>query len=475
MKNKIIYRIIISYILAVVFSFFLTSFLNSHLTYKHFLKEEQEALYREANYIAGSYVSSYYNRATTTTSMEAELRAISLYIESDIMFIATDGNVIIDTGNKGIPFIDNFDLTNYADKHYTIDTFFGMYDSKHLSVYYPVVYNFTTRGYVVISKPVSLIRSKSDSVFLYNYITLAVCYIILAVILVYFNRFVSKPVNHMIDVITAYAKGNFANKINLKRNDEIGRLAASLDYMASEFSNVNEYQKKFITNISHDFRSPLTSIKGYLEAMLDGTIPLEMQEKYLKIVISETERLTTLTNNILTVNTVSDKGTVLDIQSFDITKVIKSTIETFQGECEKKKIHFKLLFSEKTLNVLADKTKIEQVIYNLIDNAIKFSSNDSSIIVSASEKGDQILISVKDFGIGIPKESIPKIWDRFYKSDLSRGKDKKGSGLGLAIVKEIIVAHNEYIDVISTEGVGTEFIFALPKDKESRTPFLELD
>lgn len=472
MKNKILYRIIISYILAVVFSFFLTSFLNSHLTYKHFLKQEQEALYREANYIAGSYVSDYYSRTTPVNSMATQLKAISLYIESDIMFIATDGKVIIDTGNKGIPLIENFDLTNYADKHYTIDNFFGVYDSDYLSVYYPVVYNFSTRGYVVISKPVSLIRAQSDKAFVYNYITLIVCYTILAGILVYFNRYVSKPVNRMIDTITAYTKGNFTEKTGIKRNDEIGRLAVSLDYMASEFSNVNEYQRKFITNISHDFRSPLTSIKGYLEAMLDGTIPPEMQEKYLNIVISETERLTTLTNNILTVNTVSDKGTVLDIQSFDITKVIKSTIETFQGECEKKKIHFKLLFSEKTLNVIADKTKIEQVVYNLIDNAIKFSNNESSIIISASEKGDHIIISVKDFGIGIPKESIPKIWDRFYKSDLSRGKDKKGSGLGLAIVKEIIVAHDEYIDVISTEGVGTEFIFALPKDKESRTPFL---
>ena len=159
----------------------------------------------------------------------------------------------------------------------------------------------------------------------------------------------------------------------------------------------------------------------------------------------------------------------------DIIAIIKQTIETFQGTCEKKKIKFKLIFSDSELFINADQSKIQQVIYNLIDNAIKFSNNDSSIIVSVSEKGDKALISVKDFGIGIPKDSIPKIWERFYKSDLSRGKDKKGTGLGLSIVKEVITAHNEYIDVVSTEGVGTEFTFALPKAKESRETFLGLN
>ena len=112
--------------------------------------------------------------------------------------------------------------------------------------------------------------------------------------------------------------------------------------------------------------------------------------------------------------------------------------------------------------------KIQQVLYNLIDNAIKFSHHNSTIYVETTEKNEKVFVSVKDTGIGIPKDSIPKIWERFYKTDLSRGKDKKGSGLGLAITKEIIQAHNENINVISTEGIGTEFIFSLPKVKDYR-------
>ena len=144
---------------------------------------------------------------------------------------------------------------------------------------------------------------------------------------------------------------------------------------------------------------------------------------------------------------------------------LKHTIETLEGSCKKKGIKFSLTFSGTALNVKADKGKIQQVIYNLVDNAIKFSHDNSFIYVTVKEKGDKAQISIKDTGSGIAKKDIDKIWDRFYKSDASRGRDKKGSGLGLSITKEIIQAHEEHIDVISTPDVGTEFIFTLPLAK----------
>ena len=141
----------------------------------------------------------------------------------------------------------------------------------------------------------------------------------------------------------------------------------------------------------------------------------------------------------------------------------RTTAVSFEGRCTAKKISIELLFASKTLSVYADKRKIQQVLYNLLDNAVKFSNPDSNIYIETTELGGKVLVSVKDAGIGIPKKSINQIWERFYKTDLSRGKDKKGTGLGLSIVKEIINAHGESINVISTEGVGTEFIFSLSK------------
>ena len=183
----------------------------------------------------------------------------------------------------------------------------------------------------------------------------------------------------------------------------------------------------------------------------------------LNIVLNETERLHKLTNSLLTLNNLNTKGMLLDISRFNINAVIRNTAASFEGTCRQKMIAIELILTGDELYVKADVGKIQQVLYNLLDNAIKFSHPDSTIFIQTTLRFEKVYVSVKDTGIGIPKDSIKKIWERFYKTDLSRGKDKKGTGLGLSIVKEIIQNHGETIDVISTSGVGSEFIFSLPR------------
>lgn len=166
--------------------------------------------------------------------------------------------------------------------------------------------------------------------------------------------------------------------------------------------------------------------------MADGTIPPELYGKYLNIILFETERLTDLTRDLLTLNEFDTKELLLNKSDFDIQEVLKSTAASFESACTQKHISIELLLMPDAVFVLADKRKIQQVLYNLIDNAIKFSENDSLITVEVSEKNEKVFISVKDHGIGIPRQEQTKIWERFYKSDLSRGKDKKGTGLGLS-------------------------------------------
>lgn len=261
----------------------------------------------------------------------------------------------------------------------------------------------------------------------------------------------------------AVRDGNFRYEFQVDSEDEIGYLAASLAYMASEVAKSEDNQKRLVANISHDFRSPLTSMRGYLEAMQDGTIPPELHEKYIGVVLNETDRLTKLTNSLLTLNNLNTQGMILDRTNFDINPVIKNTAASFEGTCRSKFITIELVLTGEQMYVNADMVKIQQVLYNLVDNAIKFSHKNSSIKIETIEKSNKLLVSVKDNGIGIPKDSLKLIWNRFYKTDLSRGKDKKGTGLGLSIAKEIIQSHNENINVVSTEGVGTEFIFTLEK------------
>mgnify|MGYP003032615532 CR=1 FL=1 len=310
----------------------------------------------------------------------------------------------------------------------------------------------------------NLYESRSNIVEVMILIFIIIYALFFSFLLIYFYR-VHKPLKEILKGALEFANGNLSYTIPVDSEDEMGYLSHSLNYMADKLNKNGEYQRKFIANVSHDFRSPLTSIKGYVNAILDGTIPYEMQERYLKIIAFESERLEKLTRSLLTLNELDMKKRMMHIQRFDINDTIKNTAATFEGICTSHQIRLELLLSGHELYVRADMEQIQQVLYNLLDNAIKFSNDNSSVQIETTVKGGKVFVSVKDYGTGIPKESLGKIWDRFYKIDASRGKDRKGTGLGLSIVKEIINAHNQNIDVISTEGVGTEFLFTLEKTK----------
>ena len=363
--------------------------------------------------------------------------------------------------------INGFDPTLTSGSFYSVNNFFDSFDADVLSVIAPITGDYKVKGYVAIHTGMADIEQSGAGLLNISYIILAVLLLLSLIILIFFTEMVYVPLKKITYATEQYASGNMHYEFQVESEDEIGYLAACLNFMASEIARSEDDQKRFVANVSHDFRSPLTSIRGYLEAMLDGTIPPEMHEKYLTIVLNETDRLTKLTNSLLTLNNLNTRGMLLEKTDFDINNVIRKTAASFEGSCQTKNIRFELILTGDELYVNADMDKIQRVLYNLIDNAIKFSPQDSAIRAESSEKKNKIFVSVKDSGIGIPKDALKLIWDRFYKSDLSRGKDKKGTGLGLSIVKEIIKAHGENINVISTPGVGSEFIFSIKKaDRE---------
>lgn len=464
MIHSLYYKFILGYLIFGLLGFVTIATFSSELTQRYLIRQQSECLYDEANQIASSYSSMYHGRDMELTSSFPELTRAASYLHAQIWIVDRQGTVVADsdasqqTGWR----IEGFDPTLPGNKYYAIGNYFNQFSQKVLSVHAPITGNYNTYGYVVIHLPIASLRAARDGILNIVYITSSIVFGISLIILLVFTKTVYFPLKRITEGANEYAQGNLTHHIAVKTRDEMGYLAATLNYMSDELNKMEEYQKTFIANVSHDFRSPLTSIKGYLEAILDGTIPPEMYEKYLNRVISETERLNKLTQGMLTLNTLDSKG-YLNRTNFDINRVIKDTAASFEGTCKEKNINFDLTFSDTLQMVYADLGKIQQVLYNLIDNAIKFSHNDSTIYIQASGKYEKIFISIKDTGIGIPKDSIKKIWERFYKTDLSRGKDKTGTGLGLSIVKEIIQSHGENIDVVSTEGVGTEFIFSLPK------------
>ena len=355
--------------------------------------------------------------------------------------------------------IKDFNPAEAGGSQYLFGTYHDYFPEKMITVLAPVTEGFLTRGYLLIHKPYEDLADIHHHIMLITYIVFLVIYLLSFSILLGVHYFVYRPLRKITEAAKQYASGNLEHEIHINTEDEIGYLSASLNYMSSQIRDMNDYQKKFIANVSHDFRSPLTSIKGYVNAMADGTIPTELYDKYLKIILFETERLTDLTQDLLTLNEFDTKELLLDKSGFDIHEIIRNTAASFEGTCTSKKISIELLFASKVLPVYADKRKIQQVLYNLLDNAIKFSNPDSIVSIETTERSGKVFISVKDFGIGIPKKSLNQIWERFYKTDLSRGKDKKGTGLGLAIVKEIIEQFGGEIIIESSEHEGSNFRF----------------
>ncbi|MDO4292776.1 MAG: HAMP domain-containing sensor histidine kinase [Eubacteriales bacterium] len=470
MRKTLYLKFVLGYLIFGFFGFLVVATFVSSMTLEHLKREKADSLYKEATLIADTYASDLYSSNTSLETVKGQLDALSTYLAARIWIINPSGRIIMTTDApldvEHETVVEDFDPTVTSGSFYTVGDFFGWFDQETLSVFAPITASFKVQGYVVIHLSMASIRASSESLLNISYIMLIIFFLLSLIILIFFTEMVYLPLRKITAATEQYAAGNMHYELQVDSEDEIGYLAASLSYMASEIARGEDNQKKFIANVSHDFRSPLTSIRGYLEAMLDGTIPAELHEKYLGIVLNETERLTKLTNSLLTLNNLNMKGMVLEKTRFDLNRVIRSTAASFEGTCQAKHIGIELVLTGDEMPVLADKSKIEQVLYNLLDNAIKFSHSESAIKIETTEKHGKVFVSVKDSGIGIPKDSLRLIFDRFYKTDLSRGKDKKGTGLGLSITKEIIQAHGENINVISTEGVGSEFIFSLPVAEE---------
>lgn len=471
MKKTLYFKFLIGYMIFAFFGFIAVATFTTNMLREQTVREQANALYREATLVAGTCAADLYNSQATLETVKYHLDALDTYLEANLWIINPSGRMVLDSKEvldvETEVIVEGFDPTITEGSYYTVGDFFGCFGQDMLSVFAPITSEYKVKAYVVIHYPMDKINDTVNDYAIIAYIQLSITLFLSVIIILFFTQLVYKPINKITTATEAYAAGNMHYPLQVDSNDEIGYLAASLSYMASQVAQSEDNQKKLVANISHDFRSPLTSIRGYLEAMQDGTIPPEMYDKYLQIVINETDRLTKLTNSLLTLNNLNTKGMVLEKTDFDINDVIRNTVASFEGRCQAKKIGVEIILTGEEMYVVADKGKIQQVIYNLLDNAIKFSGNNSVIVVETTEKKNKIFISVKDNGIGIPKDEVKMVWDRFYKSDLSRGKDKKGTGLGLSIVKEIINSHDENINVISTEGVGTEFIFSLPKSDKN--------
>ena len=467
MRKTLYFKFILAYVLFGIFGFTIVATFVSSMTLEHTRREKADDMYREATLIANTYATDLYNSEVSLDSVQRQLSSIATFMDAEIWILNPSGRMVVDSAKtidpQAVVNVEGYDPSVVNKDQYVVGTFFGWFTEDQISVIAPITGEYRIKGYVCIHLPYSQIVDSANSLLNISYLELLVLFLLSLIVLIFFTEMVYIPLKKITTATEQYAAGNMNYRIKVESEDEMGYLSASLNYMASEIARQEDDQKKFVANVSHDFRSPLTSIKGFLEAMIDGTIPPEMHEKYLKVVLNETNRLTKLTNGLLTLNNLNTSGMLLHKTDFDINAIIREVAESFEQTCKDKKVAIELVLTGEKLYVNGDVERIEQVLYNLVDNALKFSHHDSVVRIETTEKHSKIFTSVKDSGIGIPKEDQKQIWERFYRTDLSRGKDKNGTGLGLSIVREIIRAHGENINLVSTEGVGSEFIFSLKR------------
>jgi signal transduction histidine kinase len=291
-----------------------------------------------------------------------------------------------------------------------------------------------------------------------SFISLAIT----SVFFFYLSRRITAPLREMNRVAFHIARGEFDQRIKIKTRDEVGALGETFNSMAASLAGLDQMRKDFVANVSHDLRSPLTSIHGFVRAFLDGTIPDERKRHSLKIMEAQTERMIKLVNDLLDLARIEAGQLEIRPVSFNLSELVRQVVARMEPECGKKQVTVEVLAEEtQDINVVADRDRIDQVLVNLVQNAVQCSSPSSSVEVIV-KKCAQAVISVKDDGPGIRQEDMEAIWERFYKADKARTK-QAGTGIGLSIVKHILDLHHSPIDVQSEVGKGSIFTFTLPR------------
>lgn len=460
-------------ILIVTLMFFFVIFSNTFQ--KYFVEYTQDIMIKQAKMIAEEYKSLGEFRQAPNQLIDQvyfKIQVLNSYLDATTWIVDKHNSMIVvsQANEKIVP--DGQIAEQYAIKEVfkgntiRIQTGFEEYFSTPvLTIGYPIeIFNKVEYALFIHTPMPQVLETIEDVRAIMLKVGSMTCAIIFAIIYL-ISRQMTKPLKEMNDVAKRIANGEFDKRISIEGEDEIGELASSLNYMASELDKIEVNRKAFIANVSHDMRSPLTSIQGFVTAMLDGTIPPDRQEKYLKIVLNESQRMIKMTNDILELNKLEEGNLPLKKMEFDIHAMIKDLIANFENIIREKQVKVNLILESKEQIVFADPEKIVRVVQNLMDNAFKFVGQEGTIEIETLSKQNKVWITIKNSGPPIPIEEQHSIWERFYKADLSRGKDKKGMGIGLVIVKEIIKQHGEEIGVISKEDELVQFYFSLPKAK----------
>ncbi len=470
LKKGIFSRLCMTYI-AILLIVFLFITIASTTTLTQYMINAQKERVLAAGKTLEYWTATYQieqNDARSERAYKNSLKSWSQLLGTQITVSNMDGEIVSSTTDvSSVP--AEYLKKIAAGKRVVVKqgNFGGEFNDKQLTIGVPAKYNGTIVGAMFFNTPMKTLNATTNEI-AEMFIICAALSILAAFILVYIQtRRISKPIAEINRAVRNIAAGNYAERVQVTGNDEIGQLASSFNFMADSIENLEDMRSGFISDVSHELRTPMTSISGFAQSILDGTAPEEKRDEYLKIIVDESKRLTKLVNDLLEMSKMSSSEYQLSIEKFDLNELVRVCIISLESRITERNLDLNVDFESEALNVLGDKDAIQRVILNLMDNAVKFSYENTTMGIRTWTRNKKAYFSIGNFGAGIDQKDLSNIFNRFYKTDKSRRREKTGAGLGLSLCKNILTLHKQSIWVESnpakegTDAKYTTFTFTL--------------
>ena len=459
-----------------VLSFTLLSTAFMLLSYRYILSEKRESMQRNAGYIANFTAANYQLFLDVRNEVYLDyVASIALISDSYVIMANPDGSIIYAT--EGRNFYEYQDAVIPSDVvsqvleqgSYTgITNLGGIYPERRYLASLPITSTLggltVTQGLVLVSADTSTLSemwAATATIFFFSAVVVLLIAVVASTIT---SAHQARPLNEMAEAARKFGRGEFDVRVTSYqgRCDEIGTLAEAFNSMANSLQKVESQRADFIANVSHELKTPMTTISGFAEGILDGTIPPEREREFLQIIVSETRRLSRLVRRMLDLSRLNAlaENSVTAQEQFDLTEIMSQVLVSLEGKITQRNLDVDVQMPQDKLMVWGDPDAVTQVCYNLLDNAAKFAAPGTAITVQITKKDGKAYTSVSNLGSTIPADELPLLFERFHKADYSRSMDREGVGLGLYIVKTILGNLKESITATSEDGV-TKFTFTL--------------
>ena len=453
------------------------------LSAQYFKQDNLDTLEKKANQVSLILENNYAANNRQYIDFQTGKNALNIFSaasEADFFLVDPSGRTLLctDTGScrHSTYIIDSATMAKAKGEGYRgVTTLGSIYEHPSYVVGVPIRSEGVVIGSVFAGADAVGMSTFLKDVFRIFLIGALLVFAVACIVVYFSTEAMVRPLRTMVRATDSFARGDFSARVPLEGDEEIQQLARAINNMAANLATLEDTRRSFIANVSHELKTPMTTIGGFVDGILDGTIPAERYPYYLGIISTEVRRLSRMVVSMLNISRMEAGEMPLNPCPVDVHELICRTFLGFERPIEEKKIDVQGLDSDRMM-AEADPDLVSQIVYNLIENAVKFTPVEGAISVSYQTDGRMLRVAIRNSGSGIPKEEIPHLFERFYKSDRSRGIDKKGVGLGLYIVKSLVHLQGGEITVKSAAGEYTEFIFTLPQPpaksgkKASRIP-----